>query len=329
MTEHAGIPRAGFEHAEFEHAGIDHTDRPVAHHLDWPGCHNARDVGGLPTTGGRRIRLRALVRSDSHCHLTDEGVAMLRAYGVSRVLDLRMPEECAAWPSRLRDDPMYRNLPMLDPSDGQGRSGDGRDRSAGEGGGTAAEDGSGGAGDRSSSATAGERSGGAPAGDDGGRTTAWGSDGSDGATGGDGRRRSTAEAYVALLDERPARFASAVAAIAEAPPGAVVVQCAAGKDRTGIVVALALALAGVEPEWIAWDYELTDERLRRHYDAMLAGVVSEEERARWRSMRHARAETMHRMLHHLDDSYGGAAGYLTVGGLTDDQATALIARLVE
>lgn len=257
------------------------TESLIPHHLAWPGCRNARDVGGMPTADGRRTRRRALVRSDSHCHLTAEGEALLRAYGVSRVIDLRMPEECRVWPSRLGDDPMYQNLPVLEPDAGP--------RPVGVG----------------DTADAGGRS-----------------DGSE------DRRRSTAESYMAILDDRPARFAAVLAAIAEAPSGTVVVQCAAGKDRTGIVVALALALAGVEHDRIAWDYELTDERLRAYNDAMLAGVVSEDERAAWRSIRHARAETMHRVLRHLDDRYGGAAGYLTSGGLTAGQAATLVTRLV-
>ena len=38
-------------------------------------------------------------------------------------------------------------------------------------------------------------------------------------------------------------------------------HCAAGKDRTGVVVALALTVAGVEPEAIVADYMRPDERL--------------------------------------------------------------------
>ncbi|MEX2372909.1 MAG: tyrosine-protein phosphatase [Dehalococcoidia bacterium] len=42
-------------------------------------------------------------------------------------------------------------------------------------------------------------------------------------------------------------------AVAEAPPGGVLIHCAAGKDRTGVLVGLLLQLAGVEPEAIAED----------------------------------------------------------------------------
>jgi protein-tyrosine phosphatase len=50
------------------------------------------------------------------------------------------------------------------------------------------------------------------------------------------------EQYRVLVDDYSERLASAVAAIADAPPGCVVVNCHAGKDRTGVVVALTLYL---------------------------------------------------------------------------------------
>jgi protein-tyrosine phosphatase len=61
--------------------------------LDWPGCFNARDLGGLRTTEGRETRRRAVVRSDNLDHLTGEGWAELRAYGVRTVIDLRNDDE--------------------------------------------------------------------------------------------------------------------------------------------------------------------------------------------------------------------------------------------
>ena len=60
--------------------------------------------------------------------------------------------------------------------------------------------------------------------------------------------------YLEMLDARPDLFAAALGSMAEAEPGAVLVHCAAGKDRTGLVVALALSVAGAEPEVVAADY---------------------------------------------------------------------------
>ena len=85
---------------------------PAPLHLDWPDCVNARDLGGLPVDGGGTIRERALVRTDSHFHLTEDGLAAARAYGLSRIIDLRRPAECLQWPSRLADEVTYVNLPV-------------------------------------------------------------------------------------------------------------------------------------------------------------------------------------------------------------------------
>ena len=54
------------------------------------------------------------------------------------------------------------------------------------------------------------------------------------------------------------------------PGGAVVVHCAAGKDRTGVVVALALSAAGVSREAIVADYVATGDRL----EAVLARLLA-------------------------------------------------------
>jgi hypothetical protein len=64
-----------------------------------------------------------------------------------------------------------------------------------------------------------------------------------------------------FLERWPERVAAAVAAIARARPGAVVVHCGKGSDRTGLVVMIVLALVGVAVEDIVTDYQLTGARL--------------------------------------------------------------------
>src|SRR6202012_6061 len=67
-------------------------------------------------------------------------------------------------------------------------------------------------------------------------------------------------AYMNYLRDRPDSIVAALDDVASAD-GAVLVHCAAGKDRTGMVCALALAAAGVEREAIVADYALTAERI--------------------------------------------------------------------
>jgi protein-tyrosine phosphatase len=65
-------------------------------HLDWDGCFNVRDLGGLPTTDGRWTRSGAILRADSLDELTEAGWEALRAHGVRTVVDLRNDDERAA-----------------------------------------------------------------------------------------------------------------------------------------------------------------------------------------------------------------------------------------
>jgi len=62
-------------------------------HLDWPGCFNVRDLGGLPAAGGRRTIRGAVVRADSLSRLDERGWQALLDHGVRTVVDLRNEDE--------------------------------------------------------------------------------------------------------------------------------------------------------------------------------------------------------------------------------------------
>jgi protein-tyrosine phosphatase len=55
--------------------------------------------------------------------------------------------------------------------------------------------------------------------------------------------------------------AAVIGAVARARPGGVVFHCGIGRDRTGLVAIVALALAGVAPADIVADYALSAGRL--------------------------------------------------------------------
>jgi len=86
--------------------------------LLWDACYNVRDLGGLPTTGGRRTRSHALIRSDILARLASAGKQALIDYGVATVIDLRWPGEVAEEPSAFAmgrpqpGEPAYRILPV-------------------------------------------------------------------------------------------------------------------------------------------------------------------------------------------------------------------------
>src|SRR5262245_3943829 len=65
------------------------TPRVTSHRdLDWDGCYNVRDLGGLPTMDGRLTRHGALVRADAPSGLTAAGWAAVLDHGVNTVIDL-------------------------------------------------------------------------------------------------------------------------------------------------------------------------------------------------------------------------------------------------
>ena len=70
----------------------------------WPipameGFLNARDLGGHPTSDGRRTRAGVVVRSDTLNPMGEATAAALLARGVTCVVDLRLPEQAARNPS--------------------------------------------------------------------------------------------------------------------------------------------------------------------------------------------------------------------------------------
>jgi protein-tyrosine phosphatase len=67
-----------------------------------------------------------------------------------------------------------------------------------------------------------------------------------------------ADRYLNFLTDGQAGLSTALRVIADPDAAPVVVHCMAGKDRTGVVCALTLALLGVSDEDIATDYALTE-----------------------------------------------------------------------
>lgn len=229
--------------------------------LDWPGCRNVRDVGGLPTADGGRIREGVLIRADSLQFLSADGIDAVRRSGVGRILDLRGDGEVAQFPTPFTDDPLAIRQALQDPAD-----------------------------------------------PDHGQAT-------------------IVDACTWMLDRRPELFAAAVKAIADAPDGAVVVHCHGGKDRTGMVVALALSIAGVPEEEIVADYFLTQARMAAWLAEQLADEPDASKHPEMIEFRDTRAESIVAILRHLDDKYGGPEAYLRHGGLTTDDLDRLRKRL--
>ena len=82
------------------------------------------------------------------------------------------------------------------------------------------------------------------------------------------------ELYKLPLVNRQSALAQVLRIIADAPPGAVLYHCTAGKDRTGVVSALLLAIAGVEAALIVEDYSPTAALIAPMVEEITAGAVA-------------------------------------------------------
>jgi len=259
--------------------------------IDLEGAVNVRDVGGLPTVNGRTTRSGVLLRADNLQDLTPRDVTRLvDELGLLTVLDLRTTGEVhLEGPGPLRTTDVAHHHLSLIPEQ------DESDQAESE---RAMEDAVGRAVlDRPSRAA-----------DDPTDMTGH---------------------YVGYVEEAPQNVAAALRLLADPATGTALVHCAAGKDRTGTVVAIALSLAGVTRQAVVADYARSAERIdqvlrrlqgSRTYGESLEGVPVARVTPQ--------AASMERFLDHVDREYGGPHGLAMSLGVDEETVARLAARLV-
>ena len=138
------------------------------------------------------------------------------------------------------------------------------------------------------------------------------------------------ELNVYFLDRCQPFVASILGDLADARAYPALISCHAGRDRTGLIVALLLSLAEVQREHVVADYSLTGGHVARllaeyhelatpdGYDALTAATFLE-----------SFPQTMEHALDHLERHYGGSEGYVREIGLSDDAIAAIRSALVE
>jgi protein-tyrosine phosphatase len=121
--------------------------------------------------------------------------------------------------------------------------------------------------------------------------------------------------YLGYLEDRPDQVVGAIRTIAH-DQGAALVHCAAGKDRTGVVVALALTAAGVRAPAIVADYAATGERTEAILDRLRRSpTYARDIDSKPVEDHRARPETMAAFLEQMNARYGGVGRWLTDHGL--------------
>lgn len=272
--------------------------------IELDGAVNVRDVGGLPTQDGRRVLTRRLLRSDNLQDLSAADVRRLVTdLGVTTVVDLRSPHEIAAeGPGPLTRVGSVRHarhsvLPEL------GTATDAAATDAATADMFAAE--------VAAAALATTRREGAVSRYPGDLRCGY---------------------YLGYLEDRPEQVVAALREVATAP-GAALVNCAAGKDRTGVLVALALRVADVQPDAVIADYAASAERMAAVLDRLrasptYAGDINSRSQAS-NADDFPRAETMAAFLEQVDVRYGGVLAWLSDHGFGADDVRMLQAKLLE
>ncbi|HET7397305.1 MAG TPA: tyrosine-protein phosphatase [Intrasporangium sp.] len=253
--------------------------------IELAGVVNMRDLGGLPTASGAAVRPRRLLRSDNLQDLSPSSVTeLLETYGVTDVVDLRTHVEVAKegdGPLRAVPHLRFHHLTLY------------REDST-QTGIPAAERALPWEADERRAATGAQR----PRGRHPGHDAFW------------------SDHYLSYLVARPDSVVAALRAIAGSR-GAALVHCAAGKDRTGTVVGLALKVAGVTDESVIADYAASAERVPRILERLRGRpAYAANLRDKTVAQQSPQADTMRLLLGALDLRFGGVLGWLHGQGWT-------------
>ena len=264
--------------------------------IDLAGVVNMRDVGGMLTEGGDVVRDHRLLRSDNLQDLPPESVrTLLEEYHLTDIVDLRTTVEVAKegeGPLRAVPSVHHHHFTLYrEDSDESGIP--------------AAE-----------------------------RALPWEQD---------ERRAGVAtperehrpdhdafwsDHYLTYLATRPDSVVAAIHSIADAS-GATIVHCAAGKDRTGTVVGLALKTVGVTDELVIADFAASAERVQRILDRLRGKpAYAENLRDKTVAQQSPTSDTMRIVLQGLEERFGGVHGWLGGQGWTEADTDRLRRKLL-
>lgn len=258
------------------------------------GTVNFRDVGGLPLIGGGTVATGVLYRSDAISGLTPHGLEELAGSQIAVIVDYRTPAEQQMAPDRLpaTNSFLKLDLPLLEGAF-TGMAQQEMQRATLSG-------------DPAAAATAVREA--------------------------VSQLPSLGEVYTGMLQHAAQDFAQSARAVSATGSGsATLVHCTAGKDRTGVAVALILDAVGVETSAIVADYEKSERNLAGAWAEKMLGMVSAMgiplNGEIITLVTKAPAEAIRAALAWVEEIHGSTAAYLRSGGLTEAELFDLRSRL--
>ena len=234
-------------------------------HIKVKHAFNIRDIGGYPTVDGQTTQWKRFLRSDGLHALHDADKQVLLDYGVSLVVDLRLPKELESAPNVFRDSDQVQYchrsfideevLKTLEDKPVQNRA-----------------------------------------------------------------HMRADKGYRTWLEYCQPSVRDILVSIAENDEGVALYHCSGGKDRTGLVTALLLGMAGVAHEIIAADYALT---ARYNINSTFKGPEGDIKTWQDYEAAYCPPAVMRESLEHLNRVYDGVLDYVKHIGVTEDQVERL------
>lgn len=130
--------------------------------------------------------------------------------------------------------------------------------------------------------------------------------------------------YTYIVDDCQGNLRETFSTMSEAAEGGILFHCSAGKDRTGIVAALLLGLAGVEEPVIKADFALTAQAMHTLRPVLIAQTVARGgDPDDLEPMLASDPDDMQALLNHVKSKHGSVENYLMHLGLTSSQMAQL------
>lgn len=134
--------------------------------------------------------------------------------------------------------------------------------------------------------------------------------------------------YISALETRGLAIRDILSSIAISDEGAVLFNCTAGKDRTGIIAALLLGLAGVSESDIVEDYALTEQMIPDLVAEFLSiSRANGGDVQSYATLLESPADTMEKTLAHIRTEHGSIRDYVRRLGFERADLNRLIDRL--